>query len=166
MNLVGRTFGRLAVVANDRARPGYVICECECGNKVSVRGYSLTKNPQPTRSCGCIRKEVASETGRRTIRNNSARNISTNMRYGTNFQTIERENPAKNNRSGHTGVWYNPARGCYEAYISLHRKKIHLGRFSRFDDAVKARKHAEEKLFAPLIAAKHSESVSGMSVAG
>lgn len=165
MNLIGREFGRLKVVANDRARPGYVICECKCGNKVSVRSYSLTKKQNPTQSCGCIRKEIVSEIGRRTIHDNSARRIETNMRYNTNFQIIESEEPAKNNKSGYKGVWYDPARGKYEAYITLHRKKICLGRFSKLEDAVKARKAAEDELFAPLISAKRAESRSAIAIA-
>lgn len=165
MNLIGREFGRLKVVANDRARPGYVICECKCGNKVSVRSYSLTNKQNPTQSCGCIHKEIASEIGRRTIHDNSAKRIETNMRYNTNFQIIESEEPAKNNKSGHKGVWYDHTRGKYEAYITLHRKKIYLGRFSKLEDAVKARKAAEDELFAPLIAAKRAESRSAVAIA-
>lgn len=165
MNLIDRDFGRLKVVANDRARPGYVICECKCGNKVSVRSYNLTKKNNPTQSCGCIQKETMSEIGRRTIQANSAQRIETNLRYNTNFQIIECDAPAKNNKSGHKGVWYDSARGKYEAYISLHRKKICLGRFSKLEDAVKARKAAEDELFAPLIAAKRAESRSAVAIA-
>lgn len=165
MNLIGRTFGRLNVIDNDRTRPGYVICECECGNKVSIKGYSLTKKQHPTQSCGCIRKEVVSEIGRRTIHNNSAKRIEANKRYNTNFQIIESEVPAKNNKSGYKGVWYNPTRGKYEAYISLHRKRISLGGFDKLEDAVKARKTAEDELFAPLIAAKRGEFRSAVAIA-
>lgn len=165
MDLIGRTFGRLKVVSNDIARPNYVICECECGNKVSVKSYSLTQKRNPTQSCGCIRKEIVSKIGSRTIHNNSARRIETNMRYNTNFQIIESDTPAKNNKSGHKGVWYNPTRGKYEAYITLHRKKIYLGSFPELKDAVKARKTAEDNLFAPLIAAKRAESRSAVAIA-
>lgn len=164
MNLIGRNFGRLRVIANDRAKPGYVICECKCGNKVSVRSYNLTKK-NPTQSCGCIQKETMSEIGRRTIQANSAKRLETNMRYNTNFQIIESEEPAKNNKSGHKGVWYDPTRGRYEAYITLHRKKICLGRFPKLEDAIRARKTAEDELFAPLIAAKRAESRSAVAIA-
>lgn len=166
MNLIGRTFDRLEVVAEDTSRRGYVICKCACGKSVSIRGYSLTQKHNPTRSCGCLQRETMSAIGRRTIHANSAKRIETNMRYGTNFQIIERNTPAKNNKSGHKGVWYDQVRGKYEAYISLRRKRICLGRFSSLDDAVKAREDAEDKLFAPLIAAKRAESHSALAIAG
>ena len=62
-------------------------------------------------------------------------------------------------------MWYDPTRGKYEAYITLHRKKICLGRFSKLEDAVKARKAAEDELFAPLISAKRAESRSAIAIA-
>lgn len=160
MNLTGKIFGRLTVVENDSTRKGYVICKCTCGNKVSIRQTSLTKKKSPTRSCGCICKEIASETGRKTIQGNSAPYRETNMKYGTNFHVIERDKPAKNNKSGYKGVWFNSSLNKYEAYISIHRKRIHLGRFTKIEDAVKARKNAEDKIFAPLIAAKQAEALS------
>lgn len=165
MNLIGKEFGRLKVIANDMARPGYVICECKCGNKVSVRGYSLTKKQKPTRSCGCIRKETTRETGRRTTSDSFIRRVETNKRYNTNFWIIENETPFKNNKSGYKGVWYDPTLGKYEACITLHRKRTRLGRFSKLEDAVKARKAAEDELFAPLIAAKRAESGSDVAIA-
>lgn len=165
-SLIGKTFDRLQVIEEDKSRPGYVICRCECGNQISIRVYSLTKK-RNTRSCGCIQREAMSAVGRRTIHENSARRIDTNMRYGTNFQIIEQDSPPKNNKSGHKGVWYDPTRGRYVAYITLRYKRIHLGYFNGIDDAVKARKDAEEKMFAPLITAKRStENRSAVALAG
>lgn len=43
--------------------------------------------------------------------------------------------------------------GKWVAEIGVNRKKIHLGTFETFDDAIKARKEAEEKYFAPIIEA-------------
>lgn len=159
MELIGKRFGRLKVIENDKLRPYYVICECECGNSVSVRRGSLTKSHSPTRSCGCLRRETASAIGSRTIYGNFAKTLETNQKYGTNFQIIGRTTPSRNNRSGYTGVWFDPARGKYEAYISLHKRRICLGRFSNLNDAIAARRQAEEQMFAPLIAAKCAETM-------
>lgn len=63
MNLIGRKFGRLRVIAN-ASRKGYVVCKCDCGNIHEVRACSLTKRKQPTVSCGCYRREVVSITGK------------------------------------------------------------------------------------------------------
>lgn len=165
MDLIGREFGRLKVVDNDRARPGYVLCECSCGNKISILGYSLTKRERPTRSCECIQKEAASKIGRRTIKSNSAQRIEMNMHYDTNFQIIESKKPFANNKTGHKGVWYNSARGKYMANITLHHKTRYLGSFSKLEDAIAARKAAEDELFSPLIAAKRADFCSAVEIA-
>lgn len=159
-NMIGNTYGRLTVVGVDKAKPYHLICKCSCGNVTSVKKYSLTATDHPTRSCGCIRKERTSELGRRNIESNRAGNIAVMTRYNTNFSIIERTTPHKNNKSGHTGVWYNPVRGCYEAYICLHYKNFRLGRFSKYEDAVKARERAEEELFAPIIAEKNTDMMA------
>lgn len=43
--------------------------------------------------------------------------------------------------------------GKWVAEIGVNRRKIHLGTFETFDDAIKARKTAEQKYFAPVIEA-------------
>lgn len=40
-------------------------------------------------------------------------------------------------------VW----RDKYRAYITVDRKQIHIGTFKKLEDAVKARKNAEEHYF-------------------
>ncbi len=159
-NMIGDIYGRLTVIDIDKSKPYHLLCKCSCGNIVSVRKYSLTAVNHPTRSCGCIRNELASELGKRTIENNRAGNNAVMSRYNTNFSIIERTTPHKNNKSGHTGVWYNHVRGCYEAYICLHYKNLKLGSFSKYEDAVKARERAEEELFAPIIAEKNTDMMS------
>ena len=37
------------------------LCLCECGNKVVVRGKDLKKRKEPTKSCGCLAKELIKE---------------------------------------------------------------------------------------------------------
>ena len=51
----------------------------------------------------------------------------------------------KNSRTGITGVsaWGDK----YRAYITVDRKQINLGTFGKLEDAVKARKNAEERYF-------------------
>ncbi len=64
-SLVGKTFGRLTVLAldhkNERLKP-YWRCLCKCGAEKVIRGDALTSGA--TRSCGCFNKEVAVRTGR------------------------------------------------------------------------------------------------------
>lgn len=53
---------------------------------------------------------------------------------------------------------WDKSRGMWSAYIQVRGKKIHLGRFYEYDDAVKARELAEEEYFEPLIEAKKEDS--------
>lgn len=153
MNLAGRKFGKLEVLG-PADKPGYVMCKCSCGNTTTVRATSLTKQHEPTRSCGCIQRAVAREIGLRVVRENARPQIETNLRFNTNFQVIEKTTPPKNNKSGHTGVWWDAKRGLWQAYIQVHGKRKHLGRYATLEEAVKARETAEEKYFAPLIEMK------------
>lgn len=52
------------------------------------------------------------------------------------------------NTSGVKGVSYMPARNRWQAYIQVLGKTIPLGKFTNFEDAVAARKAAEEKHYA------------------
>lgn len=154
MDIINKQFGRLTVIKNSN-KIGYVTCKCSCGNIVDIRATSLTKSKQPTKSCGCIQKEKAKLIGNQNIKSNSENQIKINMTFNTNFQMIERETPIKSNTSGCTGVSYNKQRNNYEAYIQVHGKRIRLGRFKYIEDAIKARKEAEEKYFKPLIEIKN-----------
>ena len=53
----------------------------------------------------------------------------------------------KNNTSGVTGVSWNRRKEEWESYITIDDKRKGLGYFSNFDDAVAARKAAEERYF-------------------
>ena len=58
VDLTNQYFGKLKVKERDLSKPigkenfAYWLCECECGNIVSVRGDHLRDNT--TQSCGCI----------------------------------------------------------------------------------------------------------------
>lgn len=52
-----------------------------------------------------------------------------------------------NNTSGVTGVSKNANKKRWRAYITINKKRIHLGTFDLFEDAVNARKEAEEKYY-------------------
>ena len=59
----GEKYGRLTILHRDLSRAGEGrvswVCECECGNQLSVWGKSL-KNGN-TRSCGCLNNELRVE---------------------------------------------------------------------------------------------------------
>ncbi len=147
MNINDR-FGKLTVIGFDGK---YAICQCECGNTKNIRKTSLTSKKCPTKSCGCIQKQAAYNIGSKTIADNSRKQIERNIAYHTNFQVITQDKPPVNNTSGVKGVSWNKEKEAWDAYINIHGKRIRLGRYARFEDAVKARKRAEEEYFQPLI---------------
>lgn len=66
LDMTGRRFARLTVLRraeNDKYGNAFWLCQCECGNKVRISGYSLRSGH--TKSCGCIQKEVASKIASR-----------------------------------------------------------------------------------------------------
>ena len=156
MNLKGQTFGRLTVIGPGQ-RPRHVLCQCRCGRTKEIRATNLTKKFQPTRSCGCYQLEVASRVGTRDIAANSAQSLAVNMRHNTNFQVIENPNPPKNNTSGHKGVSWDKRREKWFVSLNVHGKRISIGRFADYDEAVAAREEAEAIYYAPLIEAKRRE---------
>lgn len=145
---IGDRFGKLTVINFDGR---YAICKCECENIKSIRKTSLTSTKYPTRSCGCIQKQIAHNIGNKTIAKNSRKQIERNMAYNTNFQVITQDKPPVNNTSGVKGVSWNKEKEAWDAYIGIHGKRIRLGRYANFEDAVKARKRAEEEYYQPLI---------------
>lgn len=65
-DLLGKVFGRLTVISFHEVRhirgrkKSYWLCKCICGNTVSVVRGSLLHKVEPTRSCGCLHREVTS----------------------------------------------------------------------------------------------------------
>lgn len=149
--LIGKQFDRLTVI-DVSDRKGYVICRCECGNTKEIRRDKLTSKREPTRSCGCLRRELTAINKVNTINE-------VNTCYHTAFQIIEKTSLHKNNTSGKTGVSWDKRSGKWQAYIRIHYKQINLGYYTSLDEAIKARQIAEDKYHRPLIEAKNEEVV-------
>lgn len=64
-NLINQRFGKLVVLERDISKPSgtgksvYWICQCDCGNKKSIRADKLKNHT--TISCGCYIKEIRSQ---------------------------------------------------------------------------------------------------------
>ena len=70
-----------------------------------------------------------------------------NLRQATVSQNAMNRKVAYTCKSGVTGVsWYSKTHQ-WQAYITINYQRIYLGRYNNFDDAVEARKQAEEKYF-------------------
>lgn len=75
-NLIGQKFGFLTVLEKDpqRASGGAVkwICQCDCGNIVSVQGGALKlKNENRTVSCGCKHMSIGELNIRQCLEENN-----------------------------------------------------------------------------------------------
>ena len=54
IDFTGQRFGKLVVIERDFTKTGtYWICQCDCGNIVSVRRDTLVRPKNPKRCCGC-----------------------------------------------------------------------------------------------------------------
>lgn len=137
-DLTGQRFGRLiARCPKSKIRGKYQrtawLCDCDCGKQIIVDTDSLVFGN--TKSCGCINKE---------------RDLPDELRKefiaGTQLSKIK-SIPTKSNKTGVVGVNWDKSRSKWQASIRFQGKKIFLGRYENFDDAVKARKKAEKEYF-------------------
>ena len=67
-NLTGLQVSRLTVLEfafTDRTRHAWWTCLCSCGTVKDVCGVALTSK-NPTRSCGCLQREIAADRLRKT----------------------------------------------------------------------------------------------------
>lgn len=77
----GQRFERFVVLArassNSQRSPRW-ICRCDCGQQKTVAIKDLTRKVYPTKSCGCLNREVAAENGRaaRSTHGESHHNLS------------------------------------------------------------------------------------------
>lgn len=81
------------------------------------------------------------------IKHNKLDNRKTELRICTNQNNCMNQGLSKNNTSGVTGVSFHKKTKKWQAYIKVNFRYIYLGLFADFDNAVKARKDAEEKYF-------------------
>ena len=81
------------------------------------------------------------------INNNKKDNRKCNLRIVTRSQNGMNRGVQSNNKTGDAGVTFYEPYDKWNSQIALNGKHINLGYFSDFEDAVKARKEAEERYF-------------------
>jgi len=70
-----------------------------------------------------------------------------NLRTVNDIQSAINKGIKSNNTSGKVGVSWNEDRNKWESYITVNKKRLHLGMFDDFEEAEKVRMEAEEKYF-------------------
>ena len=132
-NLARRRFGRLVAIEPlpERERYGHSIlwrCRCDCGREIEVPANQLSRGRY--KSCGCMRTEQLLES-----------NLYID---NTCLKKVLSDTVRKDNTSGYPGVFRK--RDKWVARIQ-YKGKIHsLGSYDRLEDAVKARKEAEQRV--------------------
>lgn len=132
---VGKRFGKLVVLeyAGKRAGMHRWRCVCDCG-KETIVGQTLLQSGK-TQSCGCRKEEAICEK----------------MAFvdGTSVTLLERASTRliASNTSGYNGVYQNKKNKKWTAQITFKGKTYYLGAYSHIEDAVKARKKAEERIY-------------------
>lgn len=109
-------------------------CRCDCGNEIDVPTRYLKSGN--TRSCGCLNRE--------------SRPTPSDTIEGTRTSSLG-DKPPVTNTSGVRGVSWSKRDQTWEAYIKFKGTFHHLGHYKNIEDAVKARKRAEEKYFQPFL---------------
>lgn len=143
-DIKGKKFGRLtAIKITDNKRENGSIfweCECQCGNIT----YATSTDLKLSRvvSCGCFKKEYQHQQGARI----GEKFIEKFIIQDTNLQIIGTDKVNSRNTSGYKGVRWDNSRSKWTASITFQKKYYFLGRFDKKEDAIKARKEAEEKL--------------------
>lgn len=136
IDLTGRRYGRLTVLApaeNVGGRTAW-LCRCDCGRETTVKTHNLRSGH--TKSCGC-------QNG------NGGPRTALGLTYidGTCVEMLRARTVRSNNTSGVPGVDWLAKKQRWRATICFKGKRRYLGSYEKFEDAVNARKRAEEGLF-------------------
>lgn len=157
-DLSGHKFGRLTVIRDTGERKGEKIiyeCLCDCGKTKNVSASNL-KSGQ-VQSCGCLSYEKLHD---KAFNDASTERLMKNVIDGTNLYLLN-DNIRSNNKSGKRGVSFSYKKEKWYACIGIKGKNINLGYYTKLEDAIKARKEAEEKLWNPILSGFKNQEGSG-----
>ena len=139
LDLTGQRFGKLTVLApaENVGRLSAWRCRCDCGQETVVVTKRLRDGHRT--SCGCDKEffgESPAEIGRASL----------TYVDGTCVEMLRAKTVRCNNTSGVPGVDWLAKKQRWRASICFKGKRYYLGSYTGFQDAVKARKAAEENL--------------------
>lgn len=135
----GEQYGHLTVTNAFRKKSKlYAVCKCSCGKEFVV----LAKNFPKVKSCRCAQTRARKKNiqkAQETFLNGCVENSS--------VYCIKPKKMLKNNTSGVRGITYDRTAQKWQAQIVFKGKTYKLGRYIDKEDAIKARKMAEEAMF-------------------
>lgn len=141
-DLTGRRIGRLTVLERTeqtsprgKRRTYLWKCLCDCGETVYRPTDKLTGGAE----CMC---ESCAEK-------HAAERMHENAGYvgGTQISRIRTDRPIATNSSGVRGVYFDRRTGRWRARLKFKGKLMNFGSYADFNDAVKARRQAEEEYY-------------------
>ena len=141
-DLIGQRFGMLEVIARSdkrgsrgkRSVPLWE-CRCDCGN-ITYKPTDKLTSSNKSMCNDCVGK-YATEIMREKA----------GFVEGTQISRIKSDRLIASNTSGARGVYYDKKTGKWRARLRFKGQMFNLGVYSKFEDAVKARKQAEEEIF-------------------
>lgn len=140
-DIIGKKFGRLTVLSLEEGDKFIRYkCRCDCGNEIVTYRHVLISGQ--SQSCGCRQREVASK--------NMNEFLSNVLKEKSRLDLMNTK-PYVNNTSGRRGISWNSNKQMWEAYIGTKGRRIKLGYFTDFEDAVKAREQAEHDTWEPTL---------------
>jgi hypothetical protein len=125
---------RAGLPAGHTKKNGYVL--------VNVDGKSFLKH----RICWALSHGDWPKAYIDHIDGDPSNNSIVNLRCATPAQNLQNTKHYSNNKSGAKGVYLH-AHGKYEAFITKDKRRVYLGMFENFDDAVAARAKAQSEIF-------------------
>ena len=140
VDLTGQRYGRLTVVGpaeNVGSRTAWR-CLCDCGRETVVPTHRLRSGH--TKSCGCVNGPGGPRDA-----------LGLTYIDGTCVEMLASRTVRRNNTSGVPGVDWWASKGRWRASICFKGRRRYLGSYDNFEDAVRARKRAEEELFEPFL---------------
>ena len=146
-DLVGKRFGKIVVIARSEQRGSRGArtvplweCLCDCGNNCYKATDTLTNSQ--LNMCNECAGQYASEKMRARA----------GYVDGTQLSRIKSNRIIASNTSGCRGVYLDKKTGLWRARLKFKGKLMSFGTFKSFDDAVKARKAAEQEYFEQYLA--------------
>ena len=134
---IGKRFNHLTLIKNlnklDKHNSKLALFKCDCGNEKELV-FTQVLSGEVT-SCSCKKRGKNSNLTLTSVKNKK-------MEFYKN-QT------QKNNKTGYTGI--SCINGKYRVRIQINHNSKHIGYFNTLEDAIKARKDAEEKYFKPIL---------------
>ena len=141
-NLIGRRFGKLVVIGRSDKRGSRGArtvplweCRCECG-AICYKATDKLTNPEISMCNDCVGKYAMGKARARA-----------GFVDGTQISRITGDKLIATNTSGTRGVYWDKKSCKWRARLKFKGKTMNFGSYNNFEDAVKARKEAEQLIY-------------------